>query len=459
MDSAVLNRFRAFRDRLWSREAFQRSHTRTQRFELLAGRSLYVLFDALRRSDVQQRASALTMVTLLSLVPALAVVFAILTAFTSLETTAAAIKEFILSSLAADESNEVGRHLERFIANTNTKALGGVGVAFLFLSALSLLANIEAAFNQIWGVKRNRGFFARFQVYWPLITLGPLLLGVSISATTAVIERAPFLNTLTLLTPFVAATLFFGLLYRILPNAKVKTVPALIGGAAAGVLWVTAQRLFALYAKNAISYSQIYGSLAAIPLFILSVHVSWLVILFGANLVFAIQTAKSSELPGSDARELALRDRERLAMLVMARIAERFDGGKGPTRVSQLDDAGWPPSAIRKTIAELVQAGLIVEVEAADPEDPGYLPGKPPPSMTERDVVGVMRGQAAVPDEKLVLGEGDRTVLEAHRRAEQQYLSALEQVAIVARGTPLEHSSGHAGKEDQAKSTQTQTRR
>jgi membrane protein len=430
-----------WRDRLWTKEAFRRSDTWWGRFLLLTARALYVVFDSLRRDDVQQRASALTMVTLISLVPALAVVFSILTAFTSLETTAGTIKDFILQALSVSDDHEVARHLDRFVLNTNTKALGGIGVAFLFFSAISLLANIEAAFNQIWGVKRNRTIFARFQVYWPLITLGPLLLGISISATAQVIERAPFPEVIKFLTPFVAAALFFGLLYRILPNAKVKNVPALIGGAVAGVLWLLAQRLFGLYAANAISYSQIYGSLGAIPLFILSVHLSWIVILFGANLVFAIQTAKSSEVPGSDARELALRDRERLAMLVMARVADRFNSGRGPTQVSQLDDAGWPPSAVRKTIAELVQAKLMVEVEADDPEDPGYLPAKPPFSLTERDVVGALRSHQEVPEEKLVLGEIDRTVLDAHREAESEYLSALERVSIPPRRQAASKSS------------------
>jgi membrane protein len=244
-----------------------------------------------------------------------------------------------------------------------------------------------------------------------------------------VISLAPFLQVLKQLTPFVAATLFFGLLYRIVPNTKVKTGPALLGGAIAGALWVLAQQLFALYAKNAISYSQIYGSLAAIPLFILSIHLSWIVILFGANLVFAIQTARSSELPG-ETRELALRDRERLGMLLMARLADRYQNGRGPTQISQLDNAGWPPSAVRKTIAELLQAKLIVEVEVGDPEDPGYLPAKPPFSMTERDVVDAMRGHDEVPEKDLVLGEVDRSVLAAHRAAEQEYLAALERVPL-----------------------------
>ncbi len=426
------------RDHLWSRSAFEESD-RWGRRRLIAGRGIYLVFDSLRRDDVQVRAGSLTVVTLISLVPALAVIFSLLTAFTSLEQVARRIRDFVLQSLSVGDSGAIGAHLDRFITNTNTGAIGGIGLLLLFFSALSLLSNIETTFNQIWGVKRGRTLLARFQVYWPLITVGPLMLGISLSATTAVttssafrtlLRQVPFLHALTLLTPFIAAGLFFGLLYRIVPNAKVRTGPALIGGALAGALWVLAQRLFTLYATHAISYSQIYGSLGAIPLFILSVYLSWIVILFGANLVFAIQTARSSERPGIQQTELSVRDRERLAMLLAAQLALRFNAGDGATRVSELESAGWPSSSVRRTIDDMMSAGLILEVESGDAEDPGYVPSRSPFSMTERDVVDAIRSRCAVPEEELALGELARAVIEAQRSAEQEYLAALDHVGV-----------------------------
>lgn len=415
------------RDRLWSPEAVERSDIWYLRWLLLAERSLYLVVESLRRYDVQQRASALTMVTLLSLVPALAVAFSILTAFAAFREVGQTIRAFVIEELAVMGDDVVAQKLDEFIANTNAGALGGLGTLLLVVSAISLLINIENALNDVWGVKRGRSYLQRFQVYWPLMTLGPLLLAVSVSLSIAVFEYVPWLEWVSGAVPFVASGLFFGLLYKIMPNARVRTIPALIGGAIAGALWLLAQQLFALYAKNAITYSAIYGSLGAIPLFIISVQVSWLVVLFGAKLVFAIQTVKSSEVPGGALMELSVRDRERLAILLEWRIATTYDRGDGATPVSDLvEHAGWPPSAVRLVIADLLSAGLILEVDHGDVEDPAYVPARPATKLAMSDVVDAIRGAPRVTHTEGVLAEEDRSVLERYTEAEQAFLQHLK---------------------------------
>lgn len=414
------------RDRLWSTSAVEGPDVWYRRWLLLTQRSLYLVIDSLRRADVQQRASALTMVTLLSLVPALAVAFSVLTAFASLRDVGARIRAYVVQELAVTGDTTVADKLGEFIQNTNAGALGGVGTLLLVVSSISLLITIENAFNDVWGVKRGRTYVQRFQVYWPLMTLGPMLVAVSVSLSLTVIKYAPWLKWLSGLAPFVASGLFFFLLYKIMPNARVRTVPALLGGAVAGALWLLAQKLFALYATNAISYSAIYGSLGAIPLFILSVQLSWLVVLFGAQLVFAIQTVRSSEVPGGASIELSVRDRERLALLLDWRVVHAYEQGTGPTRVSDLIEyAGWPPTAVRMVLADLLATGLILEVEQGDVEDPAYVPARPSTQRTLCDVVDAIRGSTRVTSVEGTLPDEDRSVLDRYTQAEQAFLRRL----------------------------------
>lgn len=386
-----------FRLDIWSREALAQAGP-GRRLLIMAARVAYIVVSGFGAERIKLRAAALTYVSLLSLVPALAVVFSIFTAFGGLEEVTQRLRSFIIESLAIGHQERVIEALEGFIDQASGPRLGAFGVSFLFITVVLLLMDIERAFNDIWGVRKDRSPLQRFQVYWPLITLGPLLLGLSLSTTAAVEaseavrllrERVPGVGLLTAFGPVLLSSIFLTLVYRVIPNTKVPVRHALVGGFVAGVLWTVAQRLYALYAANAFTYSVIYGSLGAIPLFIIWLYVSWVVALLGAAITFAAQSARTWE---PAAREPSEQDRELMAARLVMSVAEHYVRGDGPTPVDRLlAEAGVRPRDGRVLLGELVAAGLLAETVTPGAAEPAYLPARPLETVTLDDVVQVVR--------------------------------------------------------------------
>ena len=175
--------------------------------------------------------------------------------------------------------------------------------------------NIEKSFNDIWGLKQSRSWVQRFQAYWPLLTLAPFLLGVSLALSARfessstygeIVSTFPLASFFRWLAPIVLTWLGFTLMYLFMPNTRVPIRFALLGGVVAGSIHEVAKSLFALYASKALTYSAIYGSFGAIPLLIIGVYVNWLVALTGGLLTFASQNALTYE-PNEDNIDLLLK--------------------------------------------------------------------------------------------------------------------------------------------------------
>lgn len=370
------------------------------RLGILVARSLYIVVSGFRRERIRLRAASLTYVTLLSLVPALAVVFSIFTAFGGLEDTQARLKALIIDALAVNQREVVLEYLERFVGQTHAGRLGTVGTAFLLVTVISLLTNIERAFNDIWGIRRARSVLRRFQVYWPLVTLGPIVMGLSLSTNAAVeasdtykqaVQLAPSLAVFIQLGPLLLTWLFFTFLYMVMPNTRVPFRCALVGGVVGGGLWSLAQKLYAIYAANALTYSAIYGSLGAVPLFVIWVYVSWTVALLGATLTFAVQSVRTFE----PERVISQEEREFVAARLMVAVAAHFAKGGGPVSGDTiLGQVLAPPRLSRQILGDLVQAGLLAETSG---EDTGFVPGRPLDQLDLAHVVAAMRSRNAPP--------------------------------------------------------------
>jgi membrane protein len=425
-------------DEVWARERLGPASSAGRRAATMLARCLFIVLTGFRAEKIKLRASALTYMTLLSLVPALAVVFSLFTAFGGLEDVGGLVRNFVIDALAVGSREKVIEQLETFVAQAHAARIGGIGTALLLFTVVSLLTNVEKAFNDIWGVTRDRTLFQRFQVYWPLVTLGPILLGLSLSMTAAVAasdvvtrlsQAMPVAGMVTALGPLVLTIAFFALAYAVIPNTRVHPGAALIGGAIAGSLWVLAQKLYALYAANAITYSAIYGSLGAVPLFIIWIYVSWTVALLGATITFAVQSAATYD-PGSE-HSLSPRERERTAARLVMAVAESFALGRGAVSAEALFElTGARPRAGRQLLGQLVAAGILAETSPEERRrDVGYLPGRPLDALTLADVVLVVRsgkarapvGASATSAVEAVLSEAEgaaRGLLAAHTLAE-----------------------------------------
>lgn len=236
-----------------------------------------------------QIAAALAYTSLLSLVPLMAVTFSMLAAFPVFESISQQLQDFVFANLVPASGDAVQGHLHEFASKASRLTMVGIGV--LVLTALMMMATIDKALNSIWRSHGQRGEGARFLVYWAVLSLGPVLVGMGLVATSYV-ASLPFLvdthgvaevRTLGLrLLPLLTTALAFTLMYLVIPARSVPLRPALIGGVFAGLLFEAAKRGFTLYVTHFPTYEAIYGALASIPIFLIWIYLSWVIILLGA---------------------------------------------------------------------------------------------------------------------------------------------------------------------------------
>lgn len=255
-----------------------------------------------RRLDqdrLPQVAGSLTFTSVLALVPVLTIALAIFTTFPLFSTFRASLEAYFVQSLMPKAvANTILGYLTTFA--TKATRLSAVGAVFLMLTAVTMMSMIERAFNHIWRVRTARPFAQRILVYWAIVTLGPLLIGVSISvtsylssATSGVVGRVPLLGVVfyTLIS-ILLSTGAFTLLYVAVPNRVVDWRDAAWGGLLAAIAFEIAKRLFAVFIAKFPTYTVIYGALAAIPIFLVWIYLCWLITLMGAVLAAALPVVK-----------------------------------------------------------------------------------------------------------------------------------------------------------------------
>jgi membrane protein len=251
----------------------------------------------LREESLPQVAGGLTFTTVFALVPVLTIALAIFTTFPMFKTFRTALEAYFIQSVMPKEiSNTILNYLTNFASKATR--LSAVGAVTLMLTSVAMMSTIEGVFNRIWRVKTVRRLTKRILVYWALITLGPLVVGVSItlsthlfSATTSLVGNI-FGDLFYALLSVVLTTLGFTFLYISVPNRNVDWRDAVVGGAVAAIAFELAKRGFAIFISQVPTYSKIYGALAALPLFLLWIYVSWLITLIGALITAALPVVK-----------------------------------------------------------------------------------------------------------------------------------------------------------------------
>ena len=236
------------------------------------------------------RAAALTYTSLLSLVPLLAVAFAVLALFPGFSAFQQTIETFIFGNFLPGAADVVQQHLQAFIDQASQ--LPAITWVFLVFTSLLLIYNIEQALNMIWQVEKRRRGLISFAIYIAVLVITPMLVGFGLVASSYLMGKAWFAGAANLvisneqmliLLPYVLNLLAFTLVYWVIPSAKVPLRYAILGGFVTTVLFELAKYGFAIYAKHFHTYALVYGALAVIPIFLLWVYLSWLVILFGAE--------------------------------------------------------------------------------------------------------------------------------------------------------------------------------
>ncbi|WP_343733060.1 YihY family inner membrane protein [Duganella sp.] len=253
----------------------------------------------LREESLPQVAGSLTFTTVFALVPLLTIALAIFTTFPMFNTFRTSLEAYFVQSVMPKSiSSNILNYLTMFASKATR--LSAVGAVTLIVTSIAMMNLIERVFNRIWRVRGQRAWTKRILVYWALITLGPLLIGVSLTlssqvfmATSDLVGHVPVLGALIYTVLSLAlTTASFTLLYVTVPNRDVDWHDAAWGGLVAGLAFELAKRGFAIFITQFPTYSKIYGALAAVPLFLLWVYLSWLITLFGALLVAALPVVK-----------------------------------------------------------------------------------------------------------------------------------------------------------------------
>jgi len=404
-------------------------------------RPLRVLLLAVRGFDedrIQLRASALTYYTLLSVVPVLAVAFGIAKGFGLAES----LEQLITRNVQAPEDSlqHIVRYANEALANARGGLVAGVGVVFLFWSVIRLLSTVELSLNDIWGVRQGRSLGRRVVDYLALIMITPVVLTVTAAMFTRATglentgsPTANFLGDLTRtvggVLPFIVNAVFFGTLYRFMPHAHVSVRAAVLGGAVTGTVnMVTQWAFFALQTYMA-GYSAIYASLSALPLLLIWLQLSWLVILFGAEIAYAVDNEETY----AQEREwgaVSQRMQRVLGVRFVEIIARRFEKGDAPVSADQLaHQLELPARLARRILYDLVSADVLVSVLCDGDEDDHFLPARGIEGLTVKRVLDALEHTG---EEPLELSSKDDFQLasEILRRFDARIEAAPENVPL-----------------------------
>ncbi len=394
--SALLSLLRRMERAIWdtptaSPPVWQKRGLRLVRTTLTLARDLAV-------GQLTLRAMSLVYTTLLSIVPLLALSFSVLKAFGVYNQ----IQPLLLNFLQplGEKGTEVAHRITEFIERMNVGVLGGVGLALLLYTAISLMQKIEESLNYIWHVERPRPLGERVSRYLSVLMVGPILVfsALGITATVMNIDSVRVLmsvdalgqmtNMIGRIAPYLLVIAAFTFVYVFIPNTRVRFVPALIGGAVGGIAWQTAGWAFAMFVASSNQYAAIYSGFAILILFMIWLYVSWLVLLFGASVAFYTQHPEYMYAKGGEPR-LSNRVREQLALSAIGLIGSRFlSGERAPSMLELTQQLGAPQHVLQAVMEALEQGDLIVQ---STDDLPVYLPARDPTLITLTQVLGTVR--------------------------------------------------------------------
>lgn len=340
------------------------------------------------QDKVQIRASALTLYTLMSILPVVAIAFAIAKGFgldQNLESIILGSKEFQTYSSTLQPLLDKAKET---LQSTKGGYIAGVGIIILFWSVISLLNQIETSFNHIWQVSEPRPWYRKFTDYLTIMLIAPVLLILSSSMTVFAsttlnefMEKAPILeffkpivSFLIKFAPYLLVWIMLTLLFIVMPNEKVKFVPALVSGIIAGTALKIIQWLYLDLQFGITKLSAIYGTLAAIPLFIILLQTSWLIILIGAELSFANQNVSRYEFE-SGALNISHFQKKALALMIMHMIIRNFVVGERPISAEKISRSlKIPVRLVRDILEDLTGVHLVSVIHEHEQKERLYQP-------------------------------------------------------------------------------------
>lgn len=334
---------------------------------------------------VVNEAAALTYSTLLAFVPILAVVFAVARGFGYNKYIEVWFRDALKSQPQTAEI--IIGFVNSYLVHTQSGIFLGIGLVFMLYTVLMLINNVELVFNKIWQVQKKRSIFRTFTDYFAMLLLFPIIIvftsGVSIFMAIVVdnlpdiLLIGPIKRFFIDLIPYVLMSMMFIGLYIFMPNTHVKIRNVIVPGILAGVAM---QWLQLFYINSQIwvsSYNAIYGSFAALPLFMLWIQISWTICLFGAELCYTNQNLEYYDY-NTNTNDISHRYRIMLCAIIMSRICKRFDaGGKPLTAIELREETKIPIRIVNDLLYKLIEIHLVAEISADEKGDQvRYMPAE-----------------------------------------------------------------------------------
>jgi membrane protein len=375
---------------------------------------LRILLLAVRRFNLDKcelRASALTFYSLLSIVPVVAMAFAVAKGF-GVEKV---LGEQLMTKLEGHEevAEKIIGFAQSMLENTKGGAIAGVGIVVLFWTVIKVLGNIEKSFNDIWGVKTPRTMGRKLADYLSVIMIFPVLMILAGSMTvllttqlSLMLERLSFLGYLAealifliRILPYGVLWLAFTFIYVFMPNTKVELKSALWGGILAGTIYQLVQLAYITFQIGVSKYGAIYGSFAALPLFLVWLQLSWMIVLLGAEVSFAHQNVATYEFE-QDCLRVSHSFKRMTALMVASLCVKNFLNAEKPPTAEDISRAlEAPVRLVRSALDDLTAARILSEVCSDHRENIAYQPACDIDRLTVAGVIDRLdqQGVATVP--------------------------------------------------------------
>lgn len=365
---------------------------KSQGFFVKQFRILSLAIKGFNEDNCLMKATALTFYSLFSIVPILALIFAISKGF--------GYDKMLQQQIKANYS-EYSTILDNAFAYANSMldnakggVIAGLGVVLLLWSVMKLLVSIENSFNEIWEIKKGRTWIRKITDYLTIVMVGPIFIIVAGGLTVAIqtqISQFQFLSSFTVIIiemiAFLMVALVFTFLYMILPNTKVKFQAAFPAGIIAMILFQLVQWGYVKFQIGASGLNAIYGGFAALPLFLIWVQYSWYIVLFGAELAFANQNIDHYELE-NEISKLNAKYKKSIALLIANMVTKRFHNGETALSAGEIaDKINLPLRLVRNILNEFTSTGIFIEVKVDEKQEVLFQPAITESKLTVKAIL------------------------------------------------------------------------
>jgi membrane protein len=359
---------------------------RNKSFLLKQLRIIILAFRGFAEDKCYLRASALTFYTLLSVVPAAALAFGVAKGFGLQKL----LEKELIDKLKGQEEvvNQIINFANSMLEKTRGGLIAGIGVVLLFWLIIKLLGNIEESFNDIWGIKQARSYGRKLSDYLSVMLICPVLLilsgSITVFVTTQITQITQKIDLLGVLSPIISLLLkslplcviwlLFTFVYIFMPNTKVHFRAGLLGGIVAGLIYQIVQLAYITFQIGVSNYGAIYGSFAALPLFLIWLQLSWLIVLFGAEISFAFQNVDTYEFE-PDCLRVKPSFKRLLALRIAHSCIKNFSNGDNPRSAGQIShDLEIPIRLVNQVLFELVRCRVLSEVRETSESEALFQP-------------------------------------------------------------------------------------